>query len=43
MTGDTIIPVNGKQVQVVYGKFLGSVTFKRDSYLLPFHDFAFLT
>jgi len=44
MTGDAIIPINGKQVQVVvYGEFLGSVAFKRELYPLPFHGFVFLT
>ena len=43
VAGNTIVPINGEQVQVVYGESLGSVTFKWDLYFLSFHCFVFLT
>ena len=43
VAGNTIVPINGEQVQVVYGESLGGVTFKWDFYFLSFHCFVFLT
>ena len=43
MVNDAVVPINGKQVQEVYGELLGRVTFKWDLYSLPLYGFVFLT